>query len=111
MMCAAALLSVLAPMSMASAQAVATYVFETVDSYDNNPPNSNDSMHITGIIRGESAPRTIGIRHEYDGYGLKRLEQCERMLLLSMTKPGQYLVEVRQESFYGNYLGCKLTRR
>jgi hypothetical protein len=110
MLCAVALLSVLLPLSMASAQVPATYVFETVDSYDTNAPGSAH-MQITGIIRGESAARTIELSYGTDELSLMRLEQCERMLLLAMNKPGQYFFEIRQEHWSSHYLSCKLTRR
>jgi hypothetical protein len=110
------LLLSLAPLQDASA-ATTTYVFEAVDSYDIG--GMDNTVSITGIIQGEATPRTVTLSYEpYSGSttnyaGSKRtFERCERLLLLAMAKPGQYLLEMRHEELYGSeYIGCKLTRR
>ena len=88
------------------------YVFTTVDSYDMR--GSTLSVAVTGVLQGEQEPSTIVFRYStstsssYEN--ARTFERCERFALLVMNKPGQYLLEVRQE--YGSPLlmGCKLTR-
>jgi hypothetical protein len=102
-----------------SATIVSTYVFETVDSYDIY--GDRREVKITGIISGEAAPRTVTLTYNAvgststptDEFATKRtFERCERFALMAMSKPGQYLLELRQESSVSTlHVGCKLTRR
>jgi hypothetical protein len=109
-----ALLLSLAPLKDASAS-TPTYVFEAVDSYDIG--GLENTVSITGIIQGEATPRTVTLTYEaspVEYSGAKRtFERCERLILLAMAKPGQYLLEMRHEmmTYGGEYIGCKLTRR
>jgi hypothetical protein len=88
------------------------HVFETVDSYDLEP---YFYFKVTGILRGEATPRTIQVHPNYtlgpslETYGAS----CERLALIAMSKPGQYLLEVRlaPHDDYPYLMGCKLTRR
>lgn len=105
----------------ADAATPATYVFETVDSYDIS--GQNREVKVTGIISGEATARTVTLTYlpyyysgnTQDELALKRtFERCERLALLAMSKPGQYLLEMRQENFATTTtatIGCKLTRR
>lgn len=102
----AALLFVLAPLSLATAQTSSgTYVFETVDSID---AYSSVGLRVTGILQGEATPRTVSLVASSSNFeGLTRA--CERYALIAMSRPGQYYLEARRG---GTYLeGCKLTRR
>ncbi|HET9449705.1 MAG TPA: hypothetical protein VFO83_02430 [Aggregicoccus sp.] len=93
----------------------APYLFETVDSYDVRGGPSQ--VVVTGVLQGEAAPTTLVFRYSAasgSSYESPRtFERCERMALLAMSKPGQYLLELRQDSVSGYTLqvGCKLTRR
>lgn len=118
----ATLLLALASPAPADAAITATYVFETVDSYDIS--GERNEVKVTGIISGEAEPRTITLQYRpvysssngSDETAAKRtFERCERFALIAMGKPGQYLLEMRQEtSVYSSstqMIGCKLTRR
>ncbi len=122
----ATLLSTLLPPTPASAETTATYVFEAVESYNiiGGTSSTWDQLEVTGIIQGESAPRTVKLTYEakYSGTAgtdytssKRTFERCERLALLALSKPGQYLLEMRQErdspSNSTYYIGCKLTRR
>lgn len=107
---AAVLLSTLMPLSVAFAEVQATYVFTTVDSHDIK--GETYEVQVTGIVQGESAPRTVTLTYYLSDNSLRTLEPCERMVLLAMSRPGQYFLEMRQEGFLGEpFIGCKLTRR
>lgn len=99
---------------------VSTYVFETVDSYDIY--GDRREVKITGIISGEAEPRTVTLTYNAvasssagsDEFSAKRtFERCERFALMAMSRPGQYFLELRQETSPGSFshVGCKLTRR
>lgn len=118
---AAVLLSTLVPLSVAVAEVQATYVFTTVDSY--NIKGDVLAVEVTGIVQGEATPRTVTLTYHpstFSGQGgdyvasQRTFDRCERLLLLAMSKPGQYLLELRQEvEPIGTieFIGCKLTRR
>lgn len=126
---AATLLSTLVAPAPASAEITATHVFESVESYNivgDSLSYGIDHVEVTGVIQGESAPRTVRLNYNprlsssssgTDVISSNRtFERCERLALLALSKPGQYLLEMRQEregsgagSIY--YIGCKLTRR
>jgi hypothetical protein len=104
----------------ADAAVSATYQFETVDSYDIS--GQQGEVKITGIISGEAAPRTVTLAYSaYAYYGSAQdelavqhtFERCERFALVAMSKPGQYYLEMRQETLSTGLfaIGCKLTRR
>jgi len=108
---AATLLLALSPLSIASAQSSAeeVLVFETVDSYD---LESNVWLKITGILQGEATPRTLSISANYSGAYEQHVRGCERLVLMAMSKPGQYYFELRRSTYTPVQLnGCKLTRR
>ncbi|MFL5353537.1 hypothetical protein [Archangium sp.] len=110
----ATLLFTLAPLTLASAQSstyLETVVFEAVDSY----ASADGRLSVTGIVTGEATPRTLAVDINYSFPGHIELgRSCERLTLMAMTKPGQYLLQV---SYY-NYGAsdhplstCRLTRR
>ncbi len=98
------------PLSLAFAEVQATYVFTTVDSYDIK--GDSYEVQVRGIVQGESAPRTVSLTY-YPAEGHYTFERCERMVLLAMSRPGQYFLELRQEGHpsTGQFIACKLTRR
>jgi hypothetical protein len=120
---AATLLSTLLPSAPASAETTATYIFESVHSYNIlGDTNTFDQVEVTGVVQGESTARTVTLNYsaKYSStYGTdytsskRSFERCERLALLALSKPGQYLLEMRQErdSFNVQFIGCKLTRR
>jgi hypothetical protein len=110
----AALLAVslgLVPSAFAAAerpQSDKPYVFETVDSYlivDDN------RVEVTGILQGESAPRTFAFRGTVSTAAGAQFSRCDRMALLSMSKPGLYLFTMVQAPENWMASTCQLTRR
>ncbi len=101
----------LAPSALAAAetpQADRPYIFETVDSY-----NAADATHfeITGILRGESTPRTLRFRIVGYSEPSVHMSRCDRLALLAMTRPGAWFLEVSQAEISSAFPSCKLTRR
>jgi hypothetical protein len=91
----------------ASARGQVTYplvrVFVTVDAIE-----MDANLTITGILQGEAQPSTLAFAWTYSStYSFR--EECQRAALLVMTKPGQYLFQVRQ-NYAGSLPICKLTR-
>ena len=86
------------------------YVFETVDSY--HLP-SIYQFEVTGILRGESTPRTFTFwSRDFSSFEpAQHLSRCDRMALLAMSKPGAYFLEVVQPTIDRPIPTCKLTRR
>jgi hypothetical protein len=126
---AVTLLSTLVAPAPVSAEITATHVFVSVESYNilgDSDVSGADVVEVTGVIQGESAPRSVRFYYSpkypgssstgTDSISSKRsFERCERLALLAMSKPGQYLLEMRQEREgiqpITYYVGCKLTRR
>ena len=78
-------LSLTAPLS---AQSAAGVTFETVDSLRvQQSSDDRATLMVTGLLSGGSAPETKTFTGSYH-------EPCERMLTLSMERPGRYLVTV-----------------
>jgi hypothetical protein len=65
-------------------------------------------------LKGDAAPSTRNVfyncasNYNDNSELMIRLQSCERLALLAMTKPGQYLLEVEASNYY--MPGCKLTR-
>jgi hypothetical protein len=125
---AVALLFTLVAPAPVSAEITATHVFVSVESYNilgDSDISGADVVEVTGVRQGESAPSLVKLYYSprysgsstgTDSISAKRtFERCERLALLAMSKPGQYLLELRQERegiqpiIY--YIGCKLTVR
>ncbi|NVJ24065.1 MULTISPECIES: hypothetical protein [Myxococcus] len=86
------------------------YVFETVDSYE---VVHADTIQVTGVLQGESAPRTLEFSFPYSPSNYdnsQHISRCDRMALLVMNKPGAYLLEMTLK-LRGQMVTCKLTRR
>ncbi|WP_164015853.1 hypothetical protein [Pyxidicoccus trucidator] len=112
----AALLSAalgLAPSALAAAetpQVGTPYVFETVDSY---LVATHSRIEVTGILQGESAPRTLFFSYNLSTTAFdvgQHVARCDRLALLAMNKPGLYLLTMVQN---GSTFAptCRLTRR
>jgi hypothetical protein len=87
---------------------VAGTSFVVVDAFKANHWGSTEesgAIVVTGIVEGESESRTIL-------FGVSHLSSCERMLMLSMERPGRYVVSlVRMGEHAGQRsLTCKLKR-
>ncbi len=112
---AALVLSLVASAPVARAQtAPAATVFTTVDSFAYDAQDCY--IRITGIVQGDAAASEKTISR-YCGSSmtgtdelLLRVQACERMALVAMAKPGQYLFQIAQGPTYGSWFGCKLTR-
>ena len=94
----------------ARAQVAATpYVFVTVDAVENE---NGQRLRIKGIQQGQSTATEVYVDLYVSGdaaASAARVQSCERLALLAMNKPGQYLYQVGATSSYG-YRGCRLTR-
>jgi hypothetical protein len=77
------------------------HVFTTVDAVLIEWSN----VYVTGVVEGETAARRIGFVFS-SSYASQR-ESCERLLLLAMSKPGQYRVHLQQYSLLAT---CTLER-
>jgi hypothetical protein len=88
------------------------YLFATVDSYD--VKGIGALVTVTGVLQGDQEPTTLTFRYSTSSSSsyesARTFERCERLALLAMSKPGQYLLELRQENNTVYHLGCKLTR-
>ncbi len=91
------------------------YLFETVDSFDVRGTGV-PTVVVTGVLQGQQEPTTLAFRYNVtvssSSENMRTFERCERMALLAMSKPGQYLLELRQDVAvaYSYHVGCKLTR-
>jgi len=110
----AALALTLAPLPTL-AQAQTTVTFEAVDSinlgFDLGPDKTVYGIEVTGIVQGETAPRTI-LFHMSPSYYLYEYigRACERQALMAMSKPGQYHLQVRTTLVPNELSGCSLRR-
>jgi hypothetical protein len=77
-------------------------VFTTVDSVQVYATN----LFVTGIVQGESAPSERYANLQNVDYA----DACQKMALLAMAKPGQYVLEFRKASESSAYYYCRLTR-
>jgi hypothetical protein len=76
--------------SVAGAQV--TPVYMTVDAMSVAP----GSIAVTGVVQGQAVPTTRSVSFG-SSVGVDRnpaLEACHRMLLLALSKPGQYVAEI-----------------
>jgi hypothetical protein len=97
-------LALVLTISLAPAPARAAEPFISFESID--AVESGARIVITGIVTGESTPRTVALVQIYD----ERCEaSCEKLALLALSKPGVYRFEAFHESF--GFGTCKLVRR
>jgi hypothetical protein len=97
-----AALAALAVRAQAQTAPPPAYVFTTVDDVLLEWSN----VYVTGVVEGETAARRIVFTFSNTTYASQR-QSCERLLLLAMSKPGQYKVRVQQ---YGTVATCALER-
>ncbi len=51
-------------------------------------------LAVTGLVQGDSAPSTRTISYSFaEPARTAALEYCQKLLLLALAKPGQYLVQ------------------
>jgi hypothetical protein len=96
----------LAAFSMrAEAQTSATpYVFTTVDAIE----VEGTTLHVTGVLEGEPAARRITFYFSSSSTTTQR-DSCERLMLLTMSKPGQYRLHLLWQ-YFGALPKCTLER-
>lgn len=76
----------------ARAQALTGYM--TVDEIEVR----GGGVTVTGVVQGDAVASTLSFHGVGDAtLRAAALEQCHRMLLLALSKPGQYLAFVRAE--------------
>ncbi len=104
----------LAPLPTPAQAEPTTFTFETVDSFTSGfelGPEQYYGIEITGIVQGESTPRTIVFPLFLTNSAQSDVSRaCERMALLVMNKPGQYLLRVRRNLPYNELAHCSLSR-
>ncbi len=71
----------------AAAQTTTTLVFTTVDAVKMEYANR---MFVTGVLEGATEPVT---RQIYSSTP-EHLQNCEKLALLAIAKPGQYLLQI-----------------
>ncbi|WP_242339853.1 MULTISPECIES: hypothetical protein [unclassified Anaeromyxobacter] len=98
---AAALLSAMPALAQT---APVRYVFVAVDAVEIR----STTIKVTGVVDGESAPQTVTMTLSSSS-GVDSVAACERLALLAMTRPGQFLFEIQGSTTY-NLNVCKLAR-
>jgi hypothetical protein len=83
------------------------YVFETVDAY---LVVDAYRIEVTGILQGESTPRTLVFRTSVSDASA-HFSRCDRMALLAMNKPGLYHFTMVQGAESWIPTTCSLARR
>lgn len=72
----------------ASAQVPPAYM--TVDAVQFN----GSQLTVTGLVQGDAAPSTHTISYSFgEPARTSALEYCQKLLLLALAKPGQYVVQ------------------
>jgi hypothetical protein len=76
-----------------------------------------DNLVVTGIVAGESAARTVSFRFYDSGDSVSggqsfaaMMQYCEKSALMSMNRPGRYLLTVTVDAEYKMLTACKLKR-
>ena len=111
---AAAVVVALGTVSAVKAQTAppAPVVFVAVDAFSYDATSCK--FTITGVVQGEAAASDKDFGYPCEGPGssnnelARRLQSCERLALLAVAKPGQYLFQVTPINYY--LPACKLTR-
>jgi hypothetical protein len=113
LLCAALLLPLLAPAPAPAATPTLAVVFVAVDRYLITP---NRRVEVTGLVEGESTPRTVyfygGEPDSAPGLSSPAI-RCEKLALLAMASPGKFKLElaglITSTDPY-SYPSCALTR-
>jgi hypothetical protein len=96
-----------APARPARAQLVTSFAFTTVDSV----AIQNGRFIVKGVVQGDAAASehffNFGSSLVVNSDGT--IDACNRMALMAMSKPGQYLFEMTASSGFNVPL-CRLTR-
>lgn len=107
------LLLALAAAPAAGQTTTVPYVFVTVDSVS----VQGNEIAVTGMLEGESVPAER-YKSVNPGYGadvaatVAAVQNCQRLALMAMAKPGQYRFEMVDVATYlgGLETRCKLSR-
>lgn len=79
------------------------FAFTTVDAVN----METNRMSVTGVLEGAAAASTATFYFTSGAPDL--LQNCQKLALLAMTKPGQYLLKINPGVSYG-YPQCTLAR-
>lgn len=92
------------PTSFAHAQSLPpTITFVTLDGVEltnSTGSNVNPVVRLTGIVLGETTPRTVelsifaGNFNTTSGFNEEEHPRCERLLLLALARPGAFRVTI-----------------
>lgn len=99
----AGVLLCVAGLARAQSSLPAPVVFTAVDAVK----LEYSKLSITGIVEGEAAPRTVAFYFASTHF---RQESCERLVLLAMEKPGQYLLTMQNQTYSSSDANCSLSR-
>ncbi len=82
----------------------------TVDAYERQ---SDTAASITGIVAGESSPRTFDLWTYGDSTTTRSAagNACEHAALVMMNRPGRFQLQLRLQTDTGNGWACKLVRQ
>jgi len=73
-----------------------------------------DNFVITGIVADESTARTVSFPFYESGSNEQNfaalMQHCEKSALMSMNRPGRYLLTVTSDPTYVSLTACKLKR-
>ena len=85
------------------------YVFDSLSRVDLGRP----VVSVTGIIRGEATPRTIGWIDNSGSDSASLMNRCVPILLTMLEKPGRYLLNLRIDPAEMNFgtISCGLELR
>ncbi len=64
------------------------------------------TLYVTGVVQGEATAREVTF--DYSTTTVVQLQSCERIALVAMSRPGQYLLTMRQ--WGGAYAECGVSR-
>lgn len=97
-----------APVLAVRAQLAPAVRFTAVDSFR----ISINRLEVTGIVEGETAPRQV--RFDFGSAStntsvVAQRQSCERLILLAIAKPGQYVLQM-EEVGGTSYALCTLER-
>jgi hypothetical protein len=91
---AAAAITLLSAPRAAEAQTLpAPVVFTAVDGVR----YARTTLYVTGVVEGEAMPREVAFG--YPSLGAEVVKSCEPLILLAMTKPGQYRLSIQRDTY------------
>ena len=96
---------------MAAPDPVSSGTFQAVDGVELE--NNGATLTVTGILQGQATQSAVQVRVDDSSHAvpMRALERCERLALLSLTRPGEYLFHIAQTESYYQPVTCRLTRR